>query len=186
MVSVNDFKTGLTVELDGGVWVVVDFQHVKPGKGAAFVRSKLKNLKNGSVVEKTFNAGEKVPRARVDRNEMQYLYASGDEYVFMNTETYDQISLSKDQMGEALKYLKENMNITVLQYNEEVLGVDVPNFVELTVAETEPGIKGDTASGASKVATLETGAVIKVPLFINVGEMVRIDTRTGLYMERVK
>lgn len=186
MVSVNDFKTGLTVELDGGVWVVVDFQHVKPGKGAAFVRSKLKNLKNGSVVEKTFNAGEKVPRARVDRNEMQYLYASGDEYVFMNTETYDQISLSKDQMGEALKYLKENMNITVLQYNEEVLGVDVPNFVELTIAETEPGIKGDTASGASKVATLETGAVIKVPLFINVGEMVRIDTRTGLYMERVK
>lgn len=185
MISVNDFRTGLTIEQDGGVWQVVDFQHVKPGKGAAFVRSKLKNVKTGSVVEKTFNAGEKVPRARVDKNEMQYLYAADDDYYFMDTQTFDQISLTKEQMGDALKYLKENMNIQVMSYNGEILGMDLPNFVELAIAETEPGIKGDTASGANKTATLETGAVIKVPLFVNTGDVVRIDTRTGLYMERV-
>ncbi|MGE5398405.1 MAG: elongation factor P [Chitinophagales bacterium] len=184
MISVNDFRTGLTIEVDGGVWQVVDFQHVKPGKGAAFVRSKLKNVKTGSVVEKTFRAGEKVPRARVEKREMQYLYGSGDEYVFMDTESYDQVTLSKEQLGDGLKYIKENMNIQVLTFQSEVMGIEIPNFVELQVAETEPGIKGDTATGATKAAILETGAVIQVPLFVNVGDRIRIDTRTGLYMER--
>lgn len=184
MISVNDFRTGLTIELEGEVWQVVDFQHVKPGKGAAFVRSKLKNIKTGAVVEKTFRAGEKVSRAHVDKRAMQYLYSSGDEYVFMDNENYDQISLTKEQLGDNLKYLKENMNIQVLMFQGAIIGIELPNFVELKVVETEPGIKGDTATGATKNATLETGAVIQVPLFINVGDVVRIDTRTGLYLER--
>jgi len=165
-------------------WQVVEFQHVKPGKGAAFVRSKLKNVKTGSVVEKTFRAGEKIPRARLDKREMQYLYNSGDEYVFMDNQSFEQVSLDKEQLGDGLKYLKENMNIQVVMYQGEIIGLEMPNFVELQVVDTEPGIKGDTASGASKNATLETGAVVQVPLFINVGDVLRIDTRTGLYMER--
>lgn len=184
MISVNDFKTGVTVEIDGDAWQVVDFQHVKPGKGAAFVRSKLKNVKTGSVVEKTFRAGEKLPKAHVDKREMQFLYNSTDEYVFMDNQSYEQISLSEVQLGDGLKYLKENMNIHVLVFQEAVIGLEIPNFVELVVSETEPGIKGDTSSGASKNATMETGVVIQVPLFINVGDKIRIDTRTGLYMER--
>jgi len=184
MISVNDFRTGLTVELEGMAWQVVEFQHVKPGKGAAFVRSKLKNVKTGSVVEKTFRAGEKIPRARLDKREMQYLYNSGDEYVFMDNQSFEQVSLDKEQLGDGLKYLKENMNIQVVMYQGEIIGLEMPNFVELQVVDTEPGIKGDTASGASKNATLETGAVVQVPLFINVGDVLRIDTRTGLYMER--
>jgi elongation factor P len=157
---------------------------VKPGKGAAFVRSKLKNVKTGAVVEKTFRAGEKVPRAHVDKREMQYLYSSDDDYVFMDNQSYEQVSLTRDQLGDGLKYLKENMSIQVLLFQEAVIGIEMPNFVELAIAETEPGIKGDTASGATKSATLETGAVIQVPLFVNAGDRVRIDTRTGLYMER--
>lgn len=184
MISVNDFRTGLTVELDGMAWQVVEFQHVKPGKGAAFVRSKLRNVKTGSTVEKTFRAGEKVPRARLDRSEMQYLYSSDDEYVFMDNQSFEQVSLNREQLGDGLKYLKENMSIQVVMYQGEILGLEMPNFVELEVVDTEPGIKGDTASGASKNATLETGAVVQVPLFINVGDVLRIDTRTGLYMER--
>lgn len=184
MISVNDFRTGLTVEIDGDAWQVVEFQHVKPGKGAAFVRSKLKNVKTGSVVEKTFRAGEKLPKAHVDKREMQFLYNSADEYVFMDNQSYEQITLTREQLGDGLKYLKENMNIHVLVFQEAVIGLEMPNFVELKVADCEPGIKGDTASGASKGATMETGAVIQVPLFINVGDVIRIDTRTGLYMER--
>ena len=185
MISVNDFRTGLTVELDGMAWQVIDFQHVKPGKGAAFVRSKLKNVKTGTIVERTFRAGEKIPRARLEKREMQYLYYSGDEYVFMDNQSFEQVSLGRELLGEGLKYLKENMSIHIAMYQGEIIGLELPNFVELEVIATEPGIKGDTASGASKNATLETGAVVQVPLFVNVGDVLRIDTRTGLYMERV-
>jgi len=185
LISVNDFRTGLTVEVDGEVWQVVDFQHVKPGKGAAFVRAKMKNVKSGTVIERTFRAGEKIPRARLDRREMQYLYNDGSDYVFMDTESYDQISLNKSQIGEGIKWLKEQMTIQVLLYQGEILGLDLPNFVELEVVETEPGVKGDTATGATKLAVLETGATVQVPLFVNVGDVLRIDTRTGEYMERV-
>ena len=185
MISVNDFRTGLTVELDGMAWQVIDFQHVKPGKGAAFVRSKLRNIKTGTIVERTFRAGEKIPRARLDKREMQYLYSSGDEYVFMDNQSFEQVTLSKELLGDGLKYLKENMNINIAMYQGEIIGLELPNFVELQVIDTEPGIKGDTASGASKNATLETGAVVQVPLFVNVGDVLRIDTRTGLYIERV-
>jgi len=166
-------------------WQVIEFQHVKPGKGAAFVRSKLKNIKTGTIVERTFRAGEKIPRARLDKREMQYLYNTGDEYVFMDTQSFEQVSLGKELLGDGLKYLKENMNIHIAMYQGEIIGLELPNFVELQVIDTEPGIKGDTASGASKNATLETGAVVQVPLFVNVGDVLRIDTRTGLYIERV-
>ncbi|NLZ93221.1 MAG: elongation factor P [Firmicutes bacterium] len=185
MISTSDFRTGLTIELDGEVYVIIDFQHVKPGKGAAFVRTKLKNAKTGSTTERTFRAGEKMERAIMDRREMQYLYNSGDDYFFMDTETYEQLSLSSEQLGNDIKYLKENMNINVLFYQGQVFGIELPYFVELTVAETEPGIKGDTASGGSKPATMETGLVVQVPFFINAGDVLRIDTRTGEYIERV-
>ncbi len=185
MISTNDFKTGLTIEVDGEVFTVVDFQHVKPGKGSAFVRSKLKNVRTGAVIEKTFNAGEKIPRARVDRREMQYLYNDGTSYNFMDNENYEQLSISKEQLGDAVKFLKENTNVYVLMYQGNVIGVDLPNFVELEVVETTPGIKGDTASGGSKPATLETGAVVQVPFFIEVGDVLQIDTRTGNYLKRV-
>lgn len=185
MISVNDFKTGVTIELEGIVYQVVDFQHVKPGKGAAFVRAKLKNVKTGGVVEKTFRGGEKVHKAHLDNREMQYLYNDGDGYIFMDNESYDQISIGSETIGNGVKWLIENMNIQVLFYQEDIMGVDLPNFVELTVTETEPGVKGDTATGASKAAVLESGAVVQVPLFINTGDRLRIDTRTGQYMERV-
>ena len=184
MISVNDFKTGVTVELEGQVYQVVDFQHVKPGKGAAFVRAKLKNVKSGGVVEKTFRGGEKLHRAHLDKRAMQYLYKDGDAYVFMDNDNYEQITISAGDIGDGVKWLLENMNIQVLMYQSEIMGVEMPNFVELTVVETEPGVKGDTATGASKLAKLESGASVQVPLFINTGDRLRIDTRSGEYMER--
>jgi elongation factor P len=184
MISVNDFKTGVTVELDGAAYQVVDFQHVKPGKGAAFVRAKLKNLQTGATVERTFRGGEKVSKAHVDRREMQYLYNDGQDYICMDNENYEQISISKSQIGDGVKWLLENMNIYVLIFQGNIIGLELPNFVELRVTETEPGIKGDTATGATKNATLETGAVVQVPLFVEEGDILRIDTRSGQYMER--
>jgi elongation factor P len=185
MISVNDFKTGVTIIFEDVVYQVVDFQHVKPGKGAAFVRAKLKNVKTGGSVEKTFRGGEKVARAHLDKREMQYLYSDGDGYVFMDNENYEQLTIAKDEIGEGSKWLMENMTIGVLMYNGTIMGIELPNFVELTVTETEPGIKGDTATGATKNAKLESGAVVQVPLFVNEGDRLRIDTRTGQYMERV-
>ncbi|NPV28524.1 MAG: elongation factor P [Firmicutes bacterium] len=185
MISTNDFRTGLTIEVDGEVYSVVDFQHVKPGKGSAFVRSKLKNLRTGAVIERTFRAGEKVPRAHLERKEMQYLYREGDSFVFMDNETYDQVSLNEDQLGDNVKYLKENMNIYLLIHAGNLIGIELPYFVDLEVVATDPGIRGDTATGGTKPATLETGLVIQVPLFVEVGDIVRVDTRTGEYLERV-
>ena len=184
MISVNDFKTGVTIEFENVVYQVVDFQHVKPGKGAAFVRAKLKNVKTGGTVEKTFRGGEKVARAHLDKREMQYLYSDGDGFVCMDNENYEQITIGKDEIGDGAKWMMENMTIGVLLYNGEIMGIELPNFVELTVTETEPGIKGDTATGATKNAKLESGAVVQVPLFVNEGDRLRIDTRTGQYMER--
>ncbi len=184
MISSNDLRPGITVELDGMVWQVVEFQHVKPGKGAAFVRTKMKNMQTGSVVERTFNAGEKVPTAQVERKPMQYLYGEDGSYYFMDNETFEQIMLTKEQLGNALNFIKENMDITVLFFNGTVIGVDIPNSVELKVVETEPGIRGDTATGGVKPAKMETGYVVKVPLFINEGDVLVIDTRTGAYISR--
>ena len=185
MISTNDFHTGLTIELDGEIYTVTDFQHVKPGKGAAFVRSRLKNLRSGSITEKTFRAGEKVSRAIIERKEMEYLYYTGEEYIFMDTESYEQTSLSDQQLGDNLKFLKENMKINVLVFKEETVGIELPHSVELQVVETDPGYKGDTASGGSKPAKLQTGLVVQVPFFINEGDILRIDTRSGAYLERV-
>ncbi|WP_445490503.1 elongation factor P [Niallia sp. 03133] len=184
MISVNDFKTGLTIEVDNGIWRVLDFQHVKPGKGAAFVRSKLKNLRTGAVQEKTFRAGEKVAKAQIDNRKMQYLYASGDQHVFMDTESYDQIELSANAIEYELKFLKENMEVHIMMYQSETLGVELPNTVVLEVTETEPGIKGDTASGGTKPATLETGLTVQVPFFINQGDMLIINTTEASYVSR--
>ncbi|MGI6620062.1 MAG: elongation factor P [Bacillota bacterium] len=185
MISTNDFRTGVTIEVDGQPWIVIDFQHVKPGKGSAFVRTKLKNVITGAVLEKTFSAGERVPRARIERREAQYLYSVGDDYTFMDVNTYDQTTISKETLGEGILYLKENMNVHIMTYEGRVIGVELPTFVELEVVQTDPGFKGDTATGGSKPATLETGAVVKVPLFVNVGDVLKIDTRTGEYIERV-
>ena len=184
MISTNEFKTNVTVTIDGDAWQVVEFQHVKPGKGAAFVRAKMRNLCTGAVVERTFNAGERMPKARIDRREMQYLYESDGMYVFMDNETYEQTELSKETLGTALNFLKENRDVKIMIYEGRVLGVDLPNTVELTVVETEPGIKGDTATSGSKNATMDTGYVVKVPLFINEGDVLAIDTRTGDYISR--
>jgi elongation factor P len=185
MISSNDFRPGVTVELEGQVWQVVEFQHVKPGKGAAFVRTKMKNLQTGSVIERTFNAGVKVPKAQVERKPMQYLYNDeGTSFYFMDNETYDQIMLTKEQLEDAINFIKENMEVTVLFFNGSVIGVDIPNSVELKVVETEPGIRGDTATGATKPAKLETGYIVRVPLFVNEGDILRIDTRSGAYLER--
>ena len=185
MISTNDFHTGLTFEMEGDIFEVVEFQHVKPGKGAAFVRSKIKSLLSGSVTERTFRAGEKVKRAHLDRKEMSYLYRSGDEFHFMDTASYEQLALSETQMKEAVKYLKENDTLTVVAHGERIIGVELPYTVELEVVETEPGIKGDTAAGGNKPATLETGLIVHVPLFIGIGDVLRIDTRSGAYIERV-
>ncbi|EJW18008.1 elongation factor P [Paenibacillus alvei] len=184
MISVNDFKTGLTVEVDGDIFTVLDFQHVKPGKGAAFVRSKLKNLRNGNVTEKTFRAGETIGRAQIDNREVQYLYNSGDEYTFMDNESYDQFSLDKNQLEWELNFLKDNMIVNIVSYQGEILGINMPNNVELKVVETEPGVKGNTAQGATKNATVETGLNVQVPLFINEGDVLLIDTREGKYISR--
>lgn len=185
MVSVNDFRTGLTIEIDGELYSVIEFMHVKPGKGAAFVRSKLKNIRTGYVIERTFNAGEKVNLARVETREMQFLYRSEDDFVFMDTESYDQITIGLDKIGEAVKYLKENMVVEIQMYQGAPIGVILPNTVELAVVDTAPGFKGDTATGGSKPATLETGAVVSVPFFVNVGDIIQVDTRTGEYLKRV-
>ncbi|MFM1653056.1 elongation factor P [Brevibacillus sp. B_LB10_24] len=184
MISVNDFRTGLTIEVDGNIFQVIEFQHVKPGKGAAFVRSKLRNLRNGNVTEMTFRGGEKVNPARIETNTMQYLYGSGDEYTFMNTETFEQITFTRKQIERELQFLKENMNVQVMQYNGETIGIQLPNTVELVVTECEPGVKGDTATGATKKATLETGFVVNVPLFVNEGDKLIIDTRSESYVSR--
>ncbi len=184
MISTNDFRTGVTVELDGDPWQIIDFQHVKPGKGSPFVRAKMKNLRSGNVKEDTFRAGEKVPRAHVETKEMQYLYASGDEHTFMDMNTYDQINLSTKQIDYELKFLLENMKVHIVDYKGEMLGVILPNTVELEVTETEPGIRGDTATGGSKPAKLQTGHVVSVPFFINVGDKLIIDTRNGHYVSR--
>ncbi|GIN73542.1 elongation factor P [Bacillus sp. J14TS2] len=184
MISVNDFRTGLTIETDGGIWRVIDFQHVKPGKGAAFVRSKLRNLRTGAIQEKTFRAGEKVERAQIDNKTMQYLYANGDMHVFMDNETYEQIELPEAQIEYELQFLKENMEVHLIMYQGETLGVDLPNTVELEVSETEPGIKGDTASGGSKPATLETGLTVQVPFFVNTGDRLVINTSDASYVSR--
>ncbi|MEV5108294.1 elongation factor P [Bacillus sp. LBA3-1-1.1] len=184
MISVNDFRTGLTISVDNALWQVMDFQHVKPGKGAAFVRSKLRNLRTGSVQEKTFRAGEKVEKAHIENRRMQYLYASGESHVFMDNGNYEQIELGENQIERELKFLKENMEVSIMTYQDEVLGVELPNTVELKVSETEPGIKGDTASNVTKPATLETGLVVQVPIFINEGEMLIINTGEGKYVSR--
>lgn len=184
MINVNDFKTGLTVEVDGDIFTVLDFQHVKPGKGAAFVRSKLKNLRNGNTVERTFRAGETIGRAQIENRGVSYLYASGDDHAFMDNETYDQFTLSSEQLEWELNFLKENMNVNIVSYNGEILGINLPTSVELKVTETEPGIKGNTATGATKNAKLETGLNVQVPLFINQDDVLLIDTRDGKYMSR--
>lgn len=185
MISAGDFKNGVTLEIDGNVVQIIEFQHVKPGKGAAFVRAKLKNVINGGMVEKTFRPTEKFPQARIERQDMQYLYSDGDLYNFMNMETYDQIALNKETIGDALKFVKENEMVKICSHNGNVFAVEAPLFVELEVTETEPGFKGDTAQGATKPATVETGATVNVPLFVNTGDKIKIDTRSGEYLSRV-
>lgn len=186
MYSTADFKKGLKIELDGQPFVIIDFLHVKPGKGGAFVRTKLKNLVTGRVLDQTFRSGERVKKPDLEEREMQYLYRDGEDFVMMDNETYEQLTLTPEQMGEAALFLPENLTVKVLFFNKQPVAVELPLAVELTVIETEPGVRGDTASGGSKPATLETGAVIQVPLFINVGDRVRVDTRTGTYLERAK
>jgi len=184
MVTAGDFRKGLTVEWENGVWVVVDFQHVKPGKGAAFVRTKIKNVMTGAVVERSFNPTDKMARAIIETKEMNYLYKDGDLYYFMDTETYEQLPLSYDQVEDAIPYVKENTTVQVRFFKGSAFSVEAPNFVTLEVTDTEPGFKGDTASNTYKPATLETGLQVAVPLFINIGELIRVDTRSGEYMER--
>ncbi len=185
MISAGDFRNGITLEIEGNVYQIMEFQHVKPGKGAAFVRTKLKNIINGGVVEKTFRPTEKFPAARIDRVDMQYLYSDGDLFHFMNTETYDQIALNADDIGTALKFVKENEMCKVCSYNGNVFAVEPPLFVELEITDTEPGFKGDTATGATKPAVVETGATVYVPLFVEQGDVIKIDTRSGEYLSRV-
>lgn len=185
MISAGDFRNGITLEIEGNVVQIIEFQHVKPGKGAAFVRAKLKNIKSGGVVEKTFRPTEKFPPAIIERLEMQYLYKD-DAYNFMNTETYDQIALTDDQVGDAMKFVKENEMVKMLSHNGQIFSVEPPLFVELVITETEPGFAGNTATGATKPATVETGAMVQVPLFVNQGEKIQIDTRTGEYLKRVQ
>jgi elongation factor P len=184
MISVNDFKNGLTIEVDGALWRVVEFQHVKPGKGSAFVRSTLKNLETGAVQEMTFRSTAKVEKAQIDTKTMQYLYADGDSYVFMDMETYEQLSLPGDEIQEQLKYMKENMEVKIIMHGAQTLGVEVPNTVDLEVKATEPGIRGNTSSGGSKPATMETGLVVQVPFFVNEGDMLTINTQDGTYISR--
>ena len=185
MITAGDFRNGVTFEQDGNVFQVVEFQHVKPGKGAAFVRTKLKNVITGGVVERTFRPDEKMPKAHIERKNMEYSYNDGDLYYFMDQETFDMIPIGADQVGDSLKFVKENMVCMILSYKGNVFGIEPPTFVELAITETEPGFKGDTATGAKKPATLETGATIMVPLFVDGSDIIRVDTRTGEYMERV-
>ena len=185
MISAGDFRNGMTIELDSNIYQIIEFQHVKPGKGAAFVRTKLKNIKDGGVVEKTFRPTEKCPQARIDRKDMQYLYSDGDLYHFMDVETYDQIALNADNVGDSLKFVKENDMVKICSHNGDVFAIEPPLFVELEITDTEPGFKGDTATGATKPAVVETGATVYVPLFVEQGDKIKIDTRTGEYLSRV-
>jgi elongation factor P len=184
MISSNDFRSGVTIELDGSVWRVVEFLHVKPGKGSAFVRTKLKNVQSGSVVERTFRAGETVPQANLEKRTMQHTYKEGDEYIFMDMETYEETRLNLEQLGDRVKYIKEEMEVNILFWDGQVLEVDLPTSVILEITETDPGVKGDTATGGTKPAIVETGAQVMVPLFISVGERIKIDTRDGSYLGR--
>jgi elongation factor P len=184
MITAGDFRKGITIEWDGGVWNIVDFQHVKPGKGAAFVRTKIKNVMTGAVIERTFNPTDKMPRAIIETLEMEYLYTDGDLYYFMNPETYEQMPLNRDQVEDAIPFVKENTLVTVRFFKGSAFSVEAPNFVVLEVTDTEPGFKGDTASNTYKPATVETGLNVQVPLFVNIGDKIRIDTRVGEYMER--
>ncbi len=184
MISSNDFRPGVSIELDGSVWKVVEFLHVKPGKGSAFVRTKLKNAQTGNVVEKTFRAGETVPQANLDKRTMQHTYKEGDQFVFMDMETFEEARLSEAQVGEKAKYIKEEMEVNILFWNNTVLEVELPTSVVLEVVETDPGVKGDTATGGTKPAILETGAQIMVPLFISIGEKIKVDTRNDSYLGR--
>jgi len=185
MISTADFKRGLTIEVDSEVFQILDFQHVKPGKGGAFVRTKLRNMRTGNVFDRTFRAGERMEAAHVERRPMQFIYRSGDDYVFMDLDTYDQMPLGPQHIGDGVKYLKEGLGVAVVMHAGSVIGVELPDAVELQVADTDPGLRGDTASGGSKPATLETGAVVDVPLFLNPGDMVRVDTRSDQYLGRV-
>ncbi|MBR5348783.1 MAG: elongation factor P [Lachnospiraceae bacterium] len=184
MISAGDFRNGITIEMDNNVYQIIDFQHVKPGKGAAFVRTTLKNIKNGGVVEKSFRPTEKFPAARIDRADMQYLYNDGDFYYFMDVNTFEQIQMTPDQVGDALKFVKENEMVKMLSHNGAVFAIEPPLFVELEITDTEPGFKGNTATGATKPAIVETGAQVMVPLFVDNGEKIKIDTRTGEYLSR--
>jgi elongation factor P len=186
LIDTSDFRNGMSIELEGEIYSIVEFQHVKPGKGGAFVRTRLKNVKSGSVLEKTFRAGEKMEQAILERRPMNYLYSSDGEHFFMDMETFDQVSLPNAVLGDGARYLKESTEVQMLLHKERIIGADLPFFMELEVTETDPGVRGDTASGGSKPATLETGAVVNVPLFINVGDRVKVDTRTNQYLERVK
>ena len=185
MVDAGSFRNGVTIEYENNIWQIIEFQHVKPGKGAAFVRTKLKNIKTGGVIEKSFRPTEKFEEARIDRKDMQYLYSDGDLFNFMDVETYDQIGLNADAIGDALKFVKENEMVKMCSHNGKVFAVEPPLFVELAVTETEPGFKGDTATGATKPAIVETGAQVLVPLFVEIGDVIKIDTRTGEYLSRV-
>ena len=185
MVVAGDFKNGITIEYENNIWQVIEFQHVKPGKGSPFVRTKLKNIKSGGVIEKSFRPTEKFPQAHIERKDYQYLYADGDHYNFMDVETYDQIALSKDNVGDSLKFVKENEMVKLVSHAGEVFAIEPPLFVELVITESEPGVKGDTATGATKPAVVETGATVMVPLFVNQGDTIKIDTRTGEYLSRV-
>ena len=185
MVVAGDFKNGITIEYENNIWQVIEFQHVKPGKGSPFVRTKLKNIKSGGVIEKSFRPTEKFPQAHIERKDYQYLYADGDLYNFMDVETYDQIALSKDNVVDSLKFVKENEMVKLVSHAGEVFAIEPPLFVELVITESEPGVKGDTATGATKPAVVETGATVMVPLFVNQGDTIKIDTRTGEYLSRV-
>ncbi|PZN13493.1 MAG: elongation factor P [Bacillota bacterium] len=185
MIQAGDFKNGMAVVIDGAVHQVLEFQHVKPGRGQAFVRAKIKNLETGATINRTFRPDERFPLAHIEKREMQYLYEADGQYFFMDTETYDQVGLHREQMGDAVDYLKEGMLVKLLKTGDKTLGVELPTTVDLKVVETEPGVRGDTAQGGSKPAKLETGAVVQVPLFVNVGDTIRVDTRTGAYVERV-
>jgi elongation factor P len=184
-ITTNDLKNGITLELDNNLFTVVEFQHVKPGKGGAFVRTKIRNLRNGAVIDRTFNAGIRVEQAILDKKDMQFLYRDGDDYIFMDNQSYDQVTVAPAALGEAAKYLTENMVAIIAFYNDAIVTVEIPASVELLVAETEPGIQGDRVSGARKPATMETGLVVQVPLFINIGDRLKIDTRSGDYITRV-
>ena len=185
MVSAGDFRNGLTIELEGNIYQVIEFQHVKPGKGAAFVRTKLKNIKSGGVVEKTFRPTEKCPQAHIERKDMQYLYSDGEMFNFMDVETFDQVALNQDAIGDSLRFVKENDMVKMLSHNGQIFATEPPMFAELEITETEPGFKGDTATGATKPAVVETGATVYVPLFVEQGDKISIDTRTGEYLKRV-